>query len=164
MTSFAMKPATKAKSAKPGKKAVARPAPAKKPKMLPGKKAPEVLPRKKATVAPPGLDFAEFEALRRQLDLSLDELTVRLGLSRATIDRRKTAGRLTKDESDKVVRFARLLGHAAHLFGGLDEARQWLKAPQKGLGGAVPLDRAQTEAGAREVENLLGRIAHSVHP
>ena len=151
-----MKPATKAKSAKSAKSAKKTPArsvPAKKPKMLPAKKL---------SIAPPGLDFAEFEALRRQLDLSLDELAARLGLSHATIDRRKTAGRLTKDESDKVVRFARLLGHAAHLFGGLDEARQWLKAPQKDLGGAVPLARAQTEAGAREVENLLVRIAQSV--
>jgi putative toxin-antitoxin system antitoxin component (TIGR02293 family) len=148
-----MKTATKAKSAKPGKRAVVRPAAAKKPK---------VSSRKKANVAPPGLDFGEFEALRRQLDLSLGELTARLGLSRATIDRRMAAGRLTKDESDKVVRFARLLGHAAHLFGGLDEARQWLKAPRSGLGGAVPLDHAQTEAGAQEVENLLGRVARSV--
>jgi putative toxin-antitoxin system antitoxin component (TIGR02293 family) len=158
MTGFAMKTATKAKSAKPGKKAPARPVPAKKPKGSPVKGSPV----KKLPVAPPGLDFGEFEALRRQLDLSLDELTVRLGLSRATIDRRKTAGRLTKDESDKVVRFARLLGHAAHLFGSLDEARRWLKTPQKDLGGVVPLDRAQSEAGVREVENLLGQIARGV--
>jgi putative toxin-antitoxin system antitoxin component (TIGR02293 family) len=159
MTGFAMKAATKAKSAKPGKKAVARPAPAK--KAPPAKKA-KLLPAKKVPVAPPGLDFGEFEALRRQLDLSLDDLAARLGLSRANIDRRKAAGRLTKDESDKIVRFARLLGHAAHLFGSLDEARRWLKVPQKDLGGAVPLDHARTEAGAREVENLLGRIAQGV--
>jgi putative toxin-antitoxin system antitoxin component (TIGR02293 family) len=153
MTGFAMKTAAKAKSAKPGKKAVARPVLAKKEKVLPAKNAP---------VALPGLGFSEFEALRRQLNLSLDELAARLGLSRANIERRKTAGRLTKDESDKVVRFARLLGHAAHLFGGLDEARQWLKAPQSDLAGAVPLDHAQTEPGAQEVENLLGRIAQGV--
>jgi putative toxin-antitoxin system antitoxin component (TIGR02293 family) len=62
-----------------------------------------------------------------------------------------------------VVRFARLLGHAVHLFGSVEEARRWLKAPQRGLGGAVPLDYAQTEAGAREVENLLGRIDYGVY-
>jgi putative toxin-antitoxin system antitoxin component (TIGR02293 family) len=153
MTSFAMKRATKAKSAKPGKKAVARAVPAKKLKVLPSKKLPP---------PPPGLDFGEFEALRRQLDLSLDELAAKLGLSRATIDRRKVAGRLTKDESDTVVRFARLLGHAAHLLGGLEKGRQWLKAPQKGLSGGVPLDHARTETGARAVENLLRHIAHGV--
>jgi putative toxin-antitoxin system antitoxin component (TIGR02293 family) len=155
MTSFAMRTATKTKSAKPGRKTAVRPLPVKKPKMLPGKKMP---------VASPGLDFGEFEDLRRQLDLSLEDLAARRSLSRATVDRRKATGRLTKDESDRVVRFARLLGHAAHLFGGLEEARQWLRAPQSGLGGAAPLDHAQTEADAQEVENLLGRIAQGVPP
>jgi uncharacterized protein (DUF2384 family) len=35
--------------------------------------------------------------------------------------------------------------------------------PQFGLGGAVPLEYAETEVGAREVENLLGRIEHGVY-
>jgi putative toxin-antitoxin system antitoxin component (TIGR02293 family) len=110
-----------------------------------------------------GLEFGELEALREQLDLPMEQLSARLGLSRATLHRRKAGGRLTTDESDKVVRFARLLGHAVHLFGGAEEARLWLKAPQRGLGGAVPLDYAETETGAREVENLLGRIDYGVY-
>lgn len=121
------------------------------------------LPDKVVDVVQAGLDFGELEALREQLDLPMDQLTATLGLSRATLHRRKALGRLTTDESDKIVRFARLLGHAVHLFGGLDEARQWLKAPQRGLGGAAPLDYAQTEVGAREVENLLGRIDYGVY-
>ena len=107
-----------------------------------------------------GLGFGEFEALRKQLDLSLDELTSRLGLSRSAIEQRKASGRLTSDESGKVVCFARLLGHAMHLFGGLNEARQWLKTPQRGLHGAIPLDYAKTDLGAREVENLLTQLGH----
>ncbi len=114
------------------------------------------------SLPPPGLEFGEFEALRRQLDLSLDELTARIGLSRATIEKRKVTGRLTPDESGKVVCFARLLGHAVHLFGGLEEARQWLKAPQRGLHGAVPLDYAKTDLGAREVENLLTQLNYGI--
>lgn len=110
-----------------------------------------------------GLDFAELESLREQLDLPLDRLAAQLGLARATLHRRKASGRLTSDESEKVLRFARLLGQAVQLFGGMEEARQWLKAPQRGLGGAVPLDYAQTETGAREVENLLGRIDYGVY-
>ena len=94
--------------------------------------------------------------------LSLEELTVRFGLSRATIEKRKAAGRLTPDESGKVVCYARLLGHAVHLFGGLEEARQWLKAPQGRLHGAVPLDYAKTDLGAREVENLLTELAYGI--
>src|SRR4030095_2060520 len=152
-----MKPATKAKSARRGKTTVKRPASAKKLKAAP-KKSPS---KKKSTVAPPGLAFGEFEALRKQLDLSLDELTARLGVSRATVAQRKAAGRLTNDESGKVVCFARLLGHAVHLFGDLEEARQWRKTRHGGLIGAVPLDYAKTEMGAREVENLLSQLNHS---
>ena len=148
-----MKTATKPKSVKAGKTPVTRPAPAKKSKPA---------PPKKLSSPPPGLDFGEFEALRRQLDLSLEELSARLGLTRATVEKRKATGRLTPDESGKVVCFARLLGHAVHLLGGLEEARRWLKAPQRGLHGAVPLDYAQTDLGAREVETLLTRLDYGI--
>jgi putative toxin-antitoxin system antitoxin component (TIGR02293 family) len=151
-----MKPATKAKSVGRGKITAKRPVSARKPKTAPKKST----PKKKIAVVPPGLAFGEFEALRKQLDLSLDELTVRLGLSPATVAQRKAAGHLTNDESGKVVCFARLLGHAVHLFGDLEEARQWLKTPQRALHGAVPLDYAKTETGAQEVENLLSELGH----
>ncbi|CAN5515713.1 DUF2384 domain-containing protein [soil metagenome] len=126
-------------------------------------KKPNPSPAKVIRVVREGLDFAELESLRDQLDLPLDRLAGQLGLARATLHRRKASGRLTSDESDKVLRFARLLGQAVQLFGGIEDARRWLKAPQRGLGGAVPLDYAQTETGAREVENLLGRIDYGVY-
>ncbi len=110
-----------------------------------------------------GLPFGELEALRDQLDLPMDTLAGYLGLARATLHRRKLAGQLTPDESDKVLRFARLLGQAQKIFGALPEAREWLRAPQYGLGGVVPLEFAATEVGAREVESLLGRIDHGVY-
>jgi putative toxin-antitoxin system antitoxin component (TIGR02293 family) len=110
---------------------------------------------KNAKPATGGLEFGEFESLRKQLDLSLEELSARFGLSPNAIAERKASGHLTTDESGKVVCYARLLGHAMYLFGGLNEARQWLKTPQRGLHGAVPLDYAKTDLGAREVENLL---------
>jgi putative toxin-antitoxin system antitoxin component (TIGR02293 family) len=97
-----------------------------------------------------------------QLDLSLEELSVRLGLTRATIEKRKATGRLTPDESGKVVCFARLLGHAVHLFGDLKAARRWLKEPQRILHGAVPLDYAKTDLGAREVEYLLTQLDYGI--
>jgi putative toxin-antitoxin system antitoxin component (TIGR02293 family) len=38
----------------------------------------------------------------------------------------------------------------------------WLKSPQKALGGKTPLEYSDTEPGAREVEDLLGRLEHGV--
>ena len=61
------------------------------------------------------------------------------------------------------MRFSRLLEHAAGVFGNLERGRAWLKFPQYGLGGVVPLDYAKTEIGAREVDNLLGRIDYGVY-
>ena len=62
-----------------------------------------------------------------------------------------------------MVRFARLLGRAAEVFESLSNARLWLQAPQLGVGGAIPLEYAETEVGAREVEDLLGRIEFGVY-
>jgi putative toxin-antitoxin system antitoxin component (TIGR02293 family) len=131
-------------------------------------------PSGKTSVSPPtalmlieslkaGLPLAELTSLRASLDLPMDRLAPMLGISKATLHRRKTAGRLDPAESDRVVRFARLMGKAVYVFETEQNARSWLTSPQYGLGGAVPLDYAGTEVGAREVEDLLGRIAHGVY-
>ena len=52
---------------------------------------------------------------------------------------------------------------AVQALGTTQHARTWLAAPQHGLGGAIPLDYARTEVGAREVEDLLGRIEYGVY-
>lgn len=57
---------------------------------------------------------------------------------------------------------ARLVGQAVDVLEGEATARQGLKSPPQGLGGAVPLAYAETEVGAREVERLLGRIEYGV--
>ena len=110
-----------------------------------------------------GLPFSELKALQNNIDLPLEQVAGKLSISRSTLQRRKSAGRLSPDESDKVLRFARLLEHAESVFGDIEKARAWLKFPQHGLGGAVPLDYAETEIGAREVDNLLGRIDYGVY-
>ena len=110
-----------------------------------------------------GLPFSELTALQRRIDLPLEQVAAKLSISRSTLQRRKNSGRLSSDESDKVLRFARLLQHATEVFGDADKARAWLKHPQYGLGGAIPLDYAETEIGAREVDNLLGRIDYGVY-
>ncbi len=110
-----------------------------------------------------GLRFTELETLQNSIDLPFEQLAAKLSISRSTLQRRKVAGRLSPDESDKVIRFSRLLEHAARVFGDIEKGRAWLKYPQYGLGGAVPLDYARTEIGAREVDNLLGRIDYGVY-
>ncbi|MDB6070999.1 MAG: hypothetical protein JWL81_2170 [Verrucomicrobiales bacterium] len=110
-----------------------------------------------------GLPVQEVEELRENLDLPMDRLSPLLGISKATWHRRQSTGRLDTAESDRVARFARLLGRATVVMESLVHARRWLNSPQTGLGGEVPLAYADTEVGAREVEDLLGRIEYGVY-
>ena|SRR6266566_3237138 len=110
-----------------------------------------------------GLSFRAVQNLQRALDLPLEKMAAVLGMSRATLHRRKTQGKIDQHESERLVRYQRLLKRADDVFGDGASAREWLTNKQPGLGGAVPLDFARTEIGAREVENLLGRIEYGVY-
>ena len=70
-----------------------------------------------------GLSFSELRALQDSIDMPFEQLAAKLSMSRSTLQRRKANGRLSPDESDKVMRFARLLEHAADVFGDIDKAR-----------------------------------------
>jgi putative toxin-antitoxin system antitoxin component (TIGR02293 family) len=109
-----------------------------------------------------GLPMVEFEALRELLGLGAEELAAHLAISRSTLVRRRKAGRLDMLESDRLLRYARLFARTKEVFASDDAAREWLHSPARALGYVSPLEFAETEAGARETENLLGRIEHGV--
>jgi putative toxin-antitoxin system antitoxin component (TIGR02293 family) len=110
-----------------------------------------------------GLPILELIELQKSLAVPIKQLVPMLGISKATLQRRIAGGRLGQGESDRVVRFARLMGKAVEVMESEENARQWLTSAQFGLGGAVPLEYAETELGAREVEDLLGRIEYGVY-
>jgi len=109
-----------------------------------------------------GLPMVEFDGARDLLQITEERLAGLLGMSRATLHRRKKAGALDRTESDRLVRYARLVSRACSALDGLPGARSWLLAPAVAFGGECPLDYADTEIGAREVEALLGRLEHGV--
>ncbi len=109
-----------------------------------------------------GLPFAEFYAMREMLAVTEERLGAWLGMSRATLHRRKKFGTLDRAESDRLVRYGRLFSHASAALGGNEGARSWLVAPAIAFHGECPLDYADTEIGAREVDALLGRLEHGV--
>jgi len=109
-----------------------------------------------------GLPMAEFHALASWLEITEEDLGPLLGISRATLHRRKKAGHLEMPESERLVRVARLLRRAAEVFERDEAARDWLKTPAVAFSGETPLSYADTEVGAREVEYLLGRLEYGV--
>jgi putative toxin-antitoxin system antitoxin component (TIGR02293 family) len=112
-----------------------------------------------------GLPVAELDALRELLGLTVENLAARVGISVATLSRRRHGSqRLDPSHSDRVLRFARLFRLATELHDGDEEAaRTWLHKPARALDGETPLDHAATEAGGREVEQLIGRLEHGVY-
>ncbi len=110
-----------------------------------------------------GLPPSVFDLLRDELDLAAETLAGLAGVSTRTLARRKKRAQpLAPDTSERLIRFARLYEIAADTLGGEEEARHWLKSPNPALAGHTPLDYADTEPGAREVEDLLGRLAYGV--
>ena len=110
-----------------------------------------------------GLPFSALERFKTRTALTWDAICGLVHLPMRTLTRRRAAGRLDSAESDRLVRGARLFHQMLALFEGDENAaRAWLTRPQRGLGGAIPLEFARTETGAREVERLLGRLEHGV--
>jgi putative toxin-antitoxin system antitoxin component (TIGR02293 family) len=92
--------------------------------------------------------------------ITLSELAASLDLSARSLQRRRREGRLARFESDRLYRLARIIALAKHYLGDDATATQWLKRPNRALGGKIPLEFIDTEPGARTVENVLGRIAY----
>jgi putative toxin-antitoxin system antitoxin component (TIGR02293 family) len=110
-----------------------------------------------------GFPYESIQRLQRAYKLSPDEVGTLVQIPARTLTRRKVSGRLKADESDRVLRAARLMQQATALFNNNPAAaRMWMTTPQPSLGGETPLALASTEIGAREVEDALGRIEDGV--
>ena len=107
-----------------------------------------------------GFPPAVVEELMRASGLTLKELATALDLSPRSLQRRRRSGRLARYESDRLYRLARIVALANEFLGNHERAVRWLKRPNRALGGISPVAALDTEWGARQVENILGRIAY----
>ena len=110
-----------------------------------------------------GFPFSRLARFQKVTALPWDRMGRFVAIRQRTLTRRQSDGRLRPDESDRVWRAAVVFDVAVDLFeGDTAAATRWLLAPQVGLGGAIPLEIASTDVGAREIENLIGRLEHGV--
>jgi putative toxin-antitoxin system antitoxin component (TIGR02293 family) len=93
--------------------------------------------------------------------LTLAELD-QIVLPRKTLANRRRIGNLTPEQSDRLIRVARVLAAAEETFGNQEKAGAWLRRPTRALVGECPLHLLDTDEGAREVTALLGRIGHGI--
>ena len=112
-----------------------------------------------------GLPVLEFDALRELLGLTVEDMARKIGISVATLSRRRQHREpLDPAHGDRIMRLARLYWLAVELHDGdAATARAWLRRPAVALKGRTPVDFAESETGAREVEYLIGRIEHGVY-
>jgi putative toxin-antitoxin system antitoxin component (TIGR02293 family) len=103
------------------------------------------------------LDTNAIEGLRRGR-LNDDEIYAIVMPRRTLTHRRAKREALSREESDRVVRVARIAALAEEVFADEDRAWRWLRAVKRQFQGRTPLQLLATEAGARLVEELLYRI------
>jgi len=111
-----------------------------------------------------GFPVRVIDCLQQNTGISDEALSRLLWVTRPTLRKWKQSGkgRLSRDKSDRVYRIARIFAIAESVFESRDSAIRWLSREQRGLGRRVPMDLLRYELGAREVENLLGRIEYGV--
>jgi len=110
-----------------------------------------------------GLPFSSFDALADYAQLSPALLGQLLGIPQRTISRRRSAGQLTTIESDRLYRLAQVITQAVEVLGSREKARIWLLAPNRSLGGDVPMELLDTEIGSQQVEDVLTRLNYGIY-
>jgi putative toxin-antitoxin system antitoxin component (TIGR02293 family) len=103
------------------------------------------------------LSFRAIAALRRS-GLADVEIYALVLPRRTLTHRRARREALSRDESDRVVRIARVVALSEAVFGERQRCWRWLRAPKRQFHGRAPVQLLATEAGARLVEELLHRI------
>lgn len=101
----------------------------------------------------------------RLLNLDREALAGLLHVSPTTLDRRnRDAAPFHGAEADALYRVLGVLGTATRVLKTPENVTAWMRRPQPGLGGRVPLDLVETSAGAEAVTLLLEQIYHGIVP
>lgn len=106
-----------------------------------------------------GLRRDTFNRLKSVINTSGEDLCHIVRIPPRTLARREV---FEPDESERILRVASVFQKAIEVMGSLESARRWFAGPKKALGGKTPMEFCDTEPGAQEVFNLLGRIEHGV--
>lgn len=95
--------------------------------------------------------------------ISQAELRRMTGISNTTFNRSMKT-RFNADQSERLVRFIRVMDRAVELFeGDKAEAQKWLNESNRALGWKTPADLISSESGAYEVLKLIMRVEHGVY-
>ena len=109
-----------------------------------------------------GLPYAALSAVVAGFGLGSADAGTILRIPERTLARRKKERRLSAEESDRLVRLARIAALAEEILGSREHAARWLGGPNRALGGRTPLSELDTDLGAEEIEAVLQRLSHGI--
>jgi len=110
-----------------------------------------------------GLPVMDVVQFGKQAGFTNDELAKLINIPARTYARRVAGkARLKIHEGERAARLMRVFDRAKRLFGTEENTRAWFNFELPALGWRTPLDFAQTEPGAREVEAVIERLEDGV--
>ena len=101
-------------------------------------------------------------ALLKDHGLTFTEVS-EIVISPRTLKHRKARReRLSDEETDRLVRVARIIALANSVFGNPGKALSWLRTESDSMGGRRPLSMLRTDTGGRLVESRLWQIDEGI--
>jgi putative toxin-antitoxin system antitoxin component (TIGR02293 family) len=109
-----------------------------------------------------GLPVTSIETAIEELGFSPAEIDQLVIPRRTLAMRRANHQALTRDQSVRLARIARVALKARETFGNGEKANLWLRRPNRALQNHTPISLLDTDDGARLVEVVLGRLAYGL--
>jgi putative toxin-antitoxin system antitoxin component (TIGR02293 family) len=125
----------------------------------------EVTPFDIINLSRSGIKASFAKKLIRDIQINQEEFAEYLGLKIRTLSRRfeKPTEKMTSEESEKVIRLARIFLESLDIFKNEIKVATWLKRPNRSLSDKAPISYLDSDIGAEEVMALLGRIRDGVY-
>jgi len=101
--------------------------------------------------------------IKECLDLSVDELSELLPISKRQLQRYSENSRLSLEDTEHVVALSGVVIDGYELFEEPKEFRGWLMEPNLALGGELPFKIMKTIYGCMLVKTIIGRALHGVY-
>lgn len=110
-----------------------------------------------------GLSYQSLDHVLESDALEPNEAYELVGSRRTLMRKKQQRVNLSPAESDRLARVVRIIARAEEALGERGKAYRWLRKANRALAGKRPLDLLESDAGARMVERILGRIEHGIY-
>lgn len=108
-------------------------------------------------------DYGSVLKLSAKYQLERSHIRTILGISESTQFRyEKSLPVLKPNLGDRWQRFIKIVDLANDLFEDTHETQKWLSTPKQALAGQIPLDLLTTDAGTRQVEQILLQASYGI--